>query len=235
MPDNATPLILLTRPVAQAERFAGDCRAAFGDRAEVLIAPMQDISLLALPDIPPGTALIFTSENGVRAYQTGGGAAGLTAYCVGDRTAQAANGAGLNALSAAGAAGDLVALIREDHHSGALMHLHGTHVRGDITKRLSDAGLNASGHVVYEQQELPLSQEAIRALSGPRRIIVPLFSPRSAALFATAVPPFCRPDLICISPATRDALPSELLPRASLAGSPTGAAMLKALARQLSP
>lgn len=235
MTDNATPLILLTRPVAQAERFAGDCRAAFGDSIEVLIAPMQDITLLALPEIPPGTALIFTSENGVRAYLIGGGATGLTAYCVGDRTAQAANGAGLNALSAGGAAGDLVALIRSTHGDGPLMHLHGTHVRGEIAKTLGKAGFEVVGHVAYDQRTLPLSETAIQALTGPRRVIVPLFSPRSATLFAQALPADHSPDLVCISAATKAALPPALQSGVRVSEAPTGAAMLKALARQLSP
>ncbi|MGI3187391.1 uroporphyrinogen-III synthase [Nioella aestuarii] len=235
MPDNAAPLILLTRPAAQAERFAKQCRAEFGDRVEILVTPMQEIVLLDLPAVPPGAGLIFTSENGVRAYQAGGGKAGLTAYCVGDRTARVAAEAGLNAQSAGGAAGELVALIRGAAPDGPLIHLHGTHVRGGIAKQLCAAGFDVTGHVVYDQRSLPLDNSALKALSGTQRVIVPLFSPRSATLFAADLPAASSPDLICISDATRAALPAALRQAAILADEPTGAAMLKALARQLSP
>ena len=235
MPDNATPLILLTRPLAQAMRFADQCREAFGEKAEILIAPMQEIVLLDLPPIPPGAALIFTSENGVRAYDAGSDGMGRSAYCVGDRTARVAAEAGLHALSAGGAAGDLVALIRQKHTNAPLIHLHGTHVRGEIAEQLGAAGLNVAGHVVYDQRPLPMTDDALKALTGSRRVIVPLFSPRSATLFAANLPEGACPDLICISKATKAALPGALHPEAHLADAPTGAAMLKALARQLSP
>lgn len=235
MPDNATPLILLTRPIAQAERFADLCRDAFAEKAEILIAPMQEIVLRDLPPIPPNAALIFTSENGVRAYQAAGGQAGLTAYCVGDRTARVAAEAGLQALSAGGAAGDLVELIRRDTPDGPLIHLHGTHVRGEIAEQLGAAGFNVAGHVAYDQRSLSLTEEARGALTGPRRVIVPLFSPRSAALFAAELPDGATAEPICISVATKAALPLALQSGAGVANAPTGAAMLKALARQLSP
>jgi uroporphyrinogen-III synthase len=235
MPDNATPLILLTRPAAQAERFAGLCRAEFGAKADILIAPMQEIVLLDLPAIPPEASLIFTSENGVRAFAAGGGGAGHTAYCVGDRTARVAAEAGLKALSAGGAAGDLVELIRRDAPDGPLIHLHGTHVRGEIAERLGTAGFNVVGHVAYDQRSLSLTEEARRALTGPRRVIVPLFSPRSVALFAAELPDGATAEPICISVATKAALPLALQSGACVADAPTGAAMLKALARQLSP
>lgn len=235
MPDNATPVILLTRPLAQATRFAASCREAFGDRAEVVLAPMQDIVLGPLPVLPGDAVLIFTSENGVRAYVAGHGAAGRTAFCVGDRTAEAARAAGLQAQSAGGAADELVALIRTAAPAGPLVHLHGAHVRGQVVEQLVTAGLEASGHAVYDQREMPLTDEARVFLSGPRRVIVPLFSPRSAALFGAAVTGGNHLSLPCISAATRDALPPGLRELASLAEAPTGAAMLKAVARQLSP
>jgi len=66
-------------------------------------------------------------------------------------------------------------------------------------------------------------------------VIVPLFSPRSAALFAAELPDGATAEPICISVATKAALPLALQSGAGVADAPTGAAMLKALARQLSP
>lgn len=235
MPDNAKPILLLTRPQAQAERFAAACQDEFGDSVEILIAPMQEIVLLPLPRMAPAAVLVFTSENGVRAYVAGGARTGVRAYCVGDRTAKAAREAGLDARSAGGAAGDLLALIRADAPVAPLVHLHGRHVRGQVVDGLRAAGHDATGHVVYEQRPLPLSGSALAALTGAARVLVPLFSPRSAALFAEALPSSADPVLVCISAATCAALPPGMQTRALVAEQPTSAAMLNAMARQLSP
>ena len=235
MPDNATPAILLTRPEAQAERFAASCRERFGDAVEIVLDPMQRIVLGPLPGLPEKAAMIFTSENGVRAYAAGGGAAGRMAYCVGDRTADAARAAGLVARSAGGATGELLDLIRSEAPKAPLVHLHGRHVRGNVVGALVDAGFAAQGFTVYDQQDLPLSHAARALLSGPRRVIAPLFSPRSAALLGAELVETANVALPCISAATRDALPPALHGLASIAETPTGAAMLNAVARQLCP
>lgn len=235
MPDNAKPLILLTRPQAQAERFAAALHGQTGGAVEVLIAPLLRIDLMDLPEFPDSAALVFTSENGVAAYAAGGGAPGRRAYCVGDRTAEAAREAGLQACSAGGAADDLVALIAAEAPACPLVHLHGRHVRGAVVAALRAHGFAITGRVVYDQIALPLAAAARGALLSGQEVLVPLFSPRSAQLFAKAMPDGakCRP--VCISPATRATLPATLGNRAIVAEAPTGAAILKAVARQLSP
>lgn len=235
MSDNAKPLVLLTRPQEQADRFAAALREETGGTADILIAPLQRIDLLDLPPLPKAAALVFTSENGVRAYVAGNGPVDRLAYCVGDRTAEAARDAGLEALSAHGTAEDLTALIRSHAPSGPLVHLHGRHVRGQLTATLQGEGIAITGQAVYEQHPLPLATSARAALLSGQSIVVPLFSPRSAHLFAEALPDgaMCHP--VCISDASRDALPPALSDRATVAKTPTGAAMLKAVARQLGP
>jgi len=236
MPDNATPLILLTRPRAQAARFAALCEVEFGTGAEVMQAPMQEITWTGPPPaMPEDAALIFTSENGVRGAARAGAGAGRRAYCVGYRTAEAARQAGYDAISANGTVEDLAALILHAHPAGPLIHLHGGFVRGDLAARLRDAGLRAAGHVIYDQAALPMATSARAALAGPRRVIAPLFSPRSAALLARAAPDLDNTALPCISKATREALPAALRACATISDAPTGAAMLIAVARQLCP
>ena len=236
MSDNATPLILLTRPQAQGMRYAALCRAEFGARAEVMLAPMQQIVWLAPPPaIPDDAALVFTSENGVLGVLRAGMGAGRRAFCVGERTAEAARQAGMVAISANGTVDDLAALILKAPPAGALMHLHGAHQRGDLAGRLVAAGLRATGHVIYDQRALALAQGARDALAGPRRVIAPLFSPRSARLLAEAAPAPRNTALICISKATVLALPGPMRDLATLSEAPTGAAMLIAMARQICP
>jgi len=239
MPDNAAPLILLTRPRAQADRFAADCAARFGDAAAILIAPLIEIVPgAALPDLAGIDGLIFTSENGVRAFAAAPGARhGLPAYCVGDRTAATARDAGLVPHSAGGTADDLVALLLSQRPSGQLLHVHGAHVTGDLAGRLRAGGLQAQGLAAYDQLEQPLAARALAALNGPRVVIAPLFSPRSAMLFARAlggaVP--ARTALPCLSPAVCAALPAGYRDSATICDAPTGEAMLSEIARQLGP
>ena len=238
MPDNATPLILLTRPRAQGARFGALCKAEFGTRAEVMQAPMQEIVWTRpSPALPKDAALIFTSENGVRAALRAGAGKGANrrAYCIGTRTAEVARKAGFDAVSADGTMEDLAALILQLPPGGPLVHLHGAFVRGDLAGQLAAAGLPATGHVVYEQRALPLEPEARAALASPRRVIAPLFSPRSARLLADAAPEMDNTALPCISKATQDCLPEALRHRATISDEPTGAAMLIAVARQLCP
>jgi uroporphyrinogen-III synthase len=77
----------------------------------------------------------------------------------------------------------LLALITKYKPSN-LLHIRGAHSRGDLTARLTQAGLNARDHVLYDQLQMPLNAEARALLFGPDTVIMPLFSPRSAALVA---------------------------------------------------
>ncbi len=234
MSDNATPLIILLRPQEQAERYAALCNAEFGAKADVLIAPLMRIDMLPQkPTLEPKTQLIFTSENGVRTYIAQGGNVGRRAYCVGDRTAKAAKQVGLDAVSAKGRVTDLAELIRNAAPTAPLIHLHGTHVRGDLAADLRAAGLNASSFATYSQVPEPLTNSAVTAIQSPRPTVLPLFSPRSAALLAERITQpqnCCYP---CISKATLQALPAEMQAKAEIADEPNGKAMLNCISRQL--
>lgn len=149
----------------------------------VVISPLLAPAFLR-PVLPVGAqAVIFTSETGVAAAVAGGWALPRAAYCVGDRTARAAQAAGFASRSAGGDAGDLVALLVQDRPPGRLLHLRGAEARGDVAATLTAAGIPAAEAVVYDQQPQPLTDEAHALLMGDDPVIVPLFSPRSARLF----------------------------------------------------
>jgi len=172
--------------MAQSQRFAGQLRQALGD-VQVTISPLITPVLLT-PEMPEGRfdAVIFTSETAVSACRTSvGGGHGLPmrAYCVGDRTAAAAGALGFDARSAGRDAAALIALIRAQPPAGRLLHLHGQQTRGSVADTLTAAGIATSGVVVYRQDAQPLSAQARALLQGAGAVFVPLFSPRSAALF----------------------------------------------------
>ncbi len=178
------PAILLTRPRQQAERLARSLRKRLGHRAEILISPLLEIEFI--PDnapLPDAAQLIFTSENGVSAFAREHPGEKRVAWCVGPRTGEAAKAAGLSVRIGAGNAERLAEDIIAAEPGGPLIHYRGEHVRGDIAARLRAAGLEAQARIVYRQKPLPLTPEARRLIGGERLVLVPLFSPRSAALF----------------------------------------------------
>lgn len=180
--------VILTRPAAQGDRFAADLRACYGDAIQVILSP------LITPVFPPVTlpdgdfrAMILTSETGAQAAARVPGVP-RRAWCVGDRTAAAARALGFEALSAAGDAEALVAAIVAADEAGPLIHLRGRDSRGEVATRLTAAGLPTAEAIVYTQEAQPLSDPAHAVLQSDAPVIVPLFSPRTAQLFAATQP-----------------------------------------------
>lgn len=223
--------LLLLRPKAQGERFAAQVRERFGNGVAVTLAPLQEIHPLgfSLPE-PPPQGVIFTSENSVEACGGNAKLNGLPVWCVGRRTADTAQTYGFKLRGCFPDADTLVAeLIRTDLPEPLLL-ARGTHARGDIAERLRTKGASCDEIIVYDQIDLPLAPAALDGLMQSDRTTVPLFSPRSAALFSAALKAF-RPSLhiVALSKAVLAAYtgPSE---KSVIATEPTGTAMLSALA-----
>jgi uroporphyrinogen-III synthase len=239
MSDNATapaPLVLLTRPREASERFAAMLRAEFGPMQIAILPLMEIVPLVTTLDLEDVAALIFTSAAGVEVFSDLTGDRSLPAWCVGERTAQAAREAGLKAMSAGGDAAALVALMADARPLGRLLHLHGAHTRGDVAEGLNKAGLRAEGRAIYDQRRISPGPAFTAALAHDGPIVVPLFSPRSARLFAEAADPVganLRP--VTISAAARDALPDRLARTATLAAAPDAEAMMQAVGALISP
>lgn len=184
------PVILLTRPQAQSDRFASALRQDIA-AAEVMVAPLMSARFLS-PVIPSmdWRGVVLTSETGAEAARqisATGTTLPVQAYCVGDRTASAAAKAGFTAHSAKGDAAALVRYLVERRVTGPLLHLCGQASRGDVANALTAAGIETLSLVSYVQQEMAPSPNLIAVLHALRPVLVPLFSPRSAALFGAAV------------------------------------------------
>lgn len=222
------PTILLTRPLAQSLRFADQVGGA-------VISPLMLPEFLdpALPETD-FAAVILTSETGVQAARrisATGAALPDLAYCVGNRTTQAARAAGFQALSAEGDASALLALIKARHTSGKLLLLRPEDTAGDLTKDLNSAGIDTVSVIVYRQKPQSLTAEATALLQGDTPVILPVFSPRSARLLVAEIrringhAPLW---LAALSPAVAQAfdLPAELI---QIAAQPDASAMLDAV------
>lgn len=232
MADNVSPLILLTRPRAQSERFAKDLAGL----AETCIVPLQEIvGTGPVPELGDIRGLIFTSENAVRFFVAGTATRNLTAWCVGQRTAQAAAAAGMRVEVADGSADALVAQIQSASPASPLLHLHGHHTRGDVAARLTVAGVPTRAAELYDQRAIN-PDPPIAELTRGRQVLAPLFSPRSAQLLAhhVAAEPIAW-HFACLSEAVRLALPARLRPMASVAQETSAKAMVKLLEHHISP
>ncbi len=157
------------------------CRDMLGAEQQIILSPVIEIEILPMQrSLAQYCGLIFTSENGVRAFVQAYGQHDMPAYCVGVRTAKAARAVGLRASSANGSADDLVAMVMDAGVKGALLHVRGEHSRGDIAGRL---GQQVDEVVAYRQVPVPLTEKTREILAGKHEVILPLFSPRTAQLF----------------------------------------------------
>ncbi len=168
------PTLLITRPEPGGARFA----QAFSD-INIILSPLQKVTPLDATCNAQG--VIFTSENGVAQASRLGITSG-PAWCVGNRTMQAAQNVGFDAISANGDAEDLLRLLLADPPDISVAHIRGGESRGDVGPRLRAAGVDCVDCVAYEQSPMALTPKAVAAIKGAEPVIIPLFSPRAAHL-----------------------------------------------------
>ena len=231
------PTLLLTRPAPQAQRFAKLCANHLGpNMPALLISPLQTIVPLPLPDDwdadAPG-GVIFTSENGVRAFAQGSARRNLRAFCVGTRTADVARSLGFDTWAGRGDGKALLADLQDMHAqlpSGGLLHVHGAHQAGHLAQDLTDSGIKTRSLTLYKQDSVALSDDALTLIAGNAPVVAPLFSPRSAQIFAQAASHARAPLwLVALSPAVDAACPLPAAHR-HIAANPNATAMCDALA-----
>ena len=229
--------LLLTRPLAQSQAFAAELAERLPGRFRPAISPLLDIVPLPGPlDLDGIQGLIFTSANGVEQFASRTAHRSLPVWCVGEMTAAAARQAGFAARSADGEVAGLAALIIAAHRPGAgeFLHVRGAHAAGDLTGRLSRAGVPARGAEIYDQVALPLTAEARELLAAGRIAVITLFSPRTAGLLATrgkdAGWDLSGTVAVAISAAADAAFGVTAPAERRIAAAPTRAGMLAALA-----
>jgi uroporphyrinogen-III synthase len=227
--------VLVTRPEPEATATAEILSARFGGRVRPVVAPLMAVDYLApvLPDGPFG-GVIFTSSAAVAAAALLGLTLPRRAWCVGQKTAERAAAAGFDASAAGGDADALVETVLAARPGGRLLHLRGEDARGLVAERLNSAGIETVSVVVYRQVPQPLTPEATELLRRDRVVVVPLFSPRSAGLFANALPMDHRATLhlVCMSEAVAEGV-AGIGGSVTLADRPDLEAMLKAVGRVL--
>lgn len=233
------PVVLLTRPAPQSQRFAQALQARL-PLVQVVISPLMQTEWLH-PPLPDRTfhALILTSETGAEAaghLRATGTPLPETAFCVGPRTTDTARAAGFAAISADGDVHALAALIRAAQPQGPLLHIRGEDVAGNLAETLTNGGLETHSSILYAQRPCPLSPAALTLLQAEGPVLVPLFSPRSAQILAQALPPKAKAPLwiVAISPAAATEAQALSPARLAVAPHPDGGNMLQTVLQMLS-
>ncbi len=215
--------LLLTRPRAASERFAQQVASEL-EALKVVISPLLEIEFLDISAPKNVEMVVFTSLNGVDAWKRAKLPVDRPCYCVGQATGEAARAISFEPEISGGNVAHLIEDLRKTSPKGKIVHVHGRHTRGDLVGALQSDGLDAIGVLAYEQTALALSEEARNLLQGGAPVIVPLFSPRSAAQFAKAGPFGEQIDIIAISDAA-----AEVCPRARVAPSADAKGMIAAI------
>jgi len=180
--------VLITRPREDAGPLAERLNEI---GIETTIEPLLVIEIngAAPLDLDGVQAVLATSANGVRALAAVSARRDLPVLAVGDGTARAARAEGFGAVeSAAGDVGALAALAlarcRPEH--GALLHVAGSHLAGDLGGLVEGGGLVYRRAVLYQARPVRrLSAETADALRTGGLDGVLFFSPRTADTFVS--------------------------------------------------
>lgn len=182
--------LLITRPRDDAEPLA----ALLDQRGiETVLDPMMTITDVEAPDVDLSgvQAVLVTSANGVRALARRDGVRHIPVCAVGDASAQAARDLGFETVRSAGGDVETLAdLVRDtlEPDQGALLHIAGSRLAGNLSGVLEGAGFEVRRRVLYRAAAaVALSPRTREELDAGTLDGVLLFSPRTAALFARLV------------------------------------------------
>jgi uroporphyrinogen-III synthase len=188
----AEPLmrVLVTRPLDDALETARRLEAI---GHEPIIAPLLEIRFRDGPQIVLDgvQAILATSANGIRALVRRTARRDVPVFAVGKRSAEEARAAGFTEVR--NAEGGSAALARAAANwaipqSGALLHISGEEIAGDLSRTLGGAGFDVRREVLYEAVAVdPFPRAALGALRNNALDAVLFFSARSSATFARCI------------------------------------------------
>jgi len=154
-----------------------------------VVEPLMEVRFPAPQalDLAGVQAILCTSANGVRALARATRERGVRLLAVGDATASCARAEGFVAVESAG--GDVddlarLAMTRLNPQQGALLHVAGNVVAGDLAGLLRAQGFSVERRVLYEARAAAaLSPAAVDNLRAGAIAFALFFSPRTAAIF----------------------------------------------------
>ncbi|MFZ1725942.1 MAG: uroporphyrinogen-III synthase [Albidovulum sp.] len=230
------PTLLLTRPLAQSQRFAADFRARFGGDWPILCAPLTQLEFHeALIESQGIDDIVFTSQNGVVGFSRLTKDRSFRAWCVGNRTADAARMAGYDAVTGPGTAKALADRLIADGGVRRILYPRADDIAFDMSKYLNAAGIETVEALVYRQRPCPPTADAAALLAGNIPVLLPFFSRRAVEIFQKNYTDTRSPILVAaISQAVADATDRMAKAACVVARNPDSDHMHAALAEILS-
>ena len=235
---------LITRPQEDAAAIA----VALARRGITpVLAPMMHTEFFPVEidaDLARAQAVLFTSRNGVRAFSRVSDRRDVPVFAVGDSTASLARDNGFSAVeSAGGDSADLARHVTEklDPSGGALLHIAGETVAGDLSGRLSDDGFDVVRRTLYAAKPIQgLTAETAATLRNGEVDCVLFFSPRTARTFvdvvaAAGLTDACRDFVaVCLSAAVAKELQAGDWKAVRTAAAPTSDSLLRTMDTEIS-
>ncbi|MCK0140114.1 uroporphyrinogen-III synthase [Aliiroseovarius sp. F47248L] len=214
--------LVLTRPEQSADQLLDQISESFGPEVPIVCSPIMKISPTGVwPDFVGTDLVIATSVHAIH-----GPLDGKPVFCVGARTADAAQQAGGDVRHCALDAASLLAWMETQPDPGNVLYLRGSHVATDIPAALAKLSIRARAAQTYRQDDLPLTDAARKVLEGERPAILPLYSPRSARLVGQTLSLVGeRLHVITISDAVAEVWRTETGGSCVVVAEPTGEAM----------
>ena len=241
-----TKAILVTRPLQDAEPLAS--KLAFKGY-QVLCQPMltiqfeedaaDELNTLLEEDAPP-QAIIITSANGARALAHMTTSRHIPVITVGEASAEEAKARGFWYVTPAveGKGGDVEQLIAYvsrtlSKDKGALLHVSGHEVTGDLTGRLKAQGFATKRIIVYRAAAAShLNDDIHEALQLGTLHAVTFYSSRTAQAFIRLIqkeklePALAAMRAYCLSPAIAGTLDAEQWQSVLVADTPDSETLL---------
>lgn len=185
--------VLVTRGWPGAERTATALREA---GINPIVSPVLDVNFRARIDVNMSAvqAIAFTSANGVNAWGPRRSERNFPVYAVARSTAEAARGIGFSDVQAAG--GNVVSLAEMIQRQlmpedGAILHVRGIHVAGNLSGDLKSAGFKVREAIGYGTVSVDtLGEEAIAAIISGSPIAVLIHSARGGKTFLNLMQKF---------------------------------------------
>jgi len=226
-------ILLITRPAPKAHGFAQRVAGDLPAGAQTIVSPvLRIVPVDGRVDLNGVSGLVISASSALPFVPADAVGRQFSAYCVGRNTTQTARDAGLKAQFCGETAQDLINTILQDSPGGRLLHLRGTHARGDIANSLTNGGQPCGEAIVYDQIPQELSHVAHQALVGPHPVVVPVFSPRSAAVLGQqAIDARAPIVLVALSPAVAEAWSGPVPAETLCAARPDAASMQTAVKR----
>jgi uroporphyrinogen-III synthase len=235
------PILLLSRPQRQSQRFADRLKYAIGGEMSAKIDCVIDpVTEIIESEISPDPAAIkydtaiFTSENAIQPATKLRSKLGQSALCVGAQVTETARMSGW----AAEFVGATVAEFIDQHPlnpTQRYMYFRGEEITFDLAEHMRGLDFNIGEITVYHQCVRQISAETRRKLQDGQGHILTFFSAQSAVRFheQTKTLDLGHCHAVSISDAVFDVLASTSFSTHAVANSPNASGMIDCIAQRI--